>query len=937
MGSTEKEVPLKLKKHSVFSRPLFQTCAISALMTFLIILFTYIVLGFAPFSDKALIYKDGQQQLTDLLCWYKDVLSGKSSISYTFSKYMGGSNFAVFSYYLASPLNLLMVFFPKSQAPMFMNILFMIKASLAALFAAYYLNKRFQPDNKTKYGFTILLAISYAFSQYLISQSTTIMWLDGAYMLPLILCGVEKLINRKKSGLFIVSMGLALCFNWYTGIIDMLFAGLWFLFESARIAVTEEKSSDDPAAPHSGIRSFLFSVLRFGIGCAASLLIAAVILLPTLSLLSGRSYGKSGLGMLTDFSMIGFVPNVFSNYAFGFASVKGGVNLFAGSFVLIGVVLLFTSTAKALKEKLLYGFFLLIVILSFYFQPLVALFSMLREVEALWYRYSYVGSFALIYLAAVYFLGSDKKKMKLWIPLLIAGVFSIIVFLMTDPATRSTTEIIFTAHFRNITGLEGEDFLIPLLAKIFFPIVTALLLILLVWLKRTKSSSYRIGAMLLACVVLSELMLSQMVLSETYSTSDAPFIAEYSDNELDLLDTIDDPSFYRVVQTTYHSTHHNLAASYSEPMAYRFRSVSSFVSAPDENTVSFLDKAGYPGYYDTIPVTVSENLALDSLLSVKYVLLPSGDGNSRGLQKIASIDGFKDLYLNPYAIPAAFTFRQADTFKSVHDNSPALYLNDLYRYLSNVEKDIFVPSEYTGTRIDNLSGADSRYPAGIICHYEIHAVPENVIPYANLITNTEAGADLYMNGELLTSYSTDLAPTFIRTQAVDGKATLDLIFTGPEAESCEVTEAQIYDLDLSVLDEAVTAIRNNSAEITCSIDDTYTLFSGSSDFSLETEDDGTRLFISIPYADGWKISGDSGKYNAEPIDGVFTTLLLGRSAHKIRMTYSVPRLPEGILLSVFGVAVLITVIFFESDKRKKKVRITEPSDDSPNDSDTDQN
>ena len=157
MGIKTKDSPLILKKVPAFRRPVFQTCAISALITFLIVLFTYVVLGFAPFSDKALIYKDGQHQLCDLLCWFKDVLNGQSSISYSFSKYLGGSNFAVFSYYMASPLNLLMLFFPKSEAPLFMNILFLLKASLAALFAAYYINRRFHPDNKTKYGITIML------------------------------------------------------------------------------------------------------------------------------------------------------------------------------------------------------------------------------------------------------------------------------------------------------------------------------------------------------------------------------------------------------------------------------------------------------------------------------------------------------------------------------------------------------------------------------------------------------------------------------------------------------------------------------------------------------------------------------------------------------------------------------------------------------------
>ena len=49
------------------------------------------------------------------------------------------------------------------------------------------------------------------------------------------------------------------------------------------------------------------------------------------------------------------------------------------------------------------------------------------------------------------------------------------------------------------------------------------------------------------------------------------------------------------------------------------------------------------------------------------------------------------------------------------------------------------------------------------------------------------------------------------------------------------------------------------------------------------------------------------------------------------MTYTVPRLPEGILLSACGVVLLIVVIFLESDKRKKKVPVAGPSDDASND------
>ena len=240
---------LKANNKSSFNKPLVTTCLLSMLLTAFVVLLSYILLGFAPFGEQALLYKDGQQQMIDLFCWYKDALSGKSSIDYTFTKYLGGSNFAVFSYYLTSPFNLLIVFFSKDQASLFMNILYLLKTSTAALFAGYYLYRRFRPDTQSKYALTIILATSYALSQYMISQSSNMMWLDGVYMLPLMLAGVEKLISEKKSTLFIVSTALALCFNWYSGIIDLLFAGFWLLFESARKAVAQESGS--------GLKKFL--------------------------------------------------------------------------------------------------------------------------------------------------------------------------------------------------------------------------------------------------------------------------------------------------------------------------------------------------------------------------------------------------------------------------------------------------------------------------------------------------------------------------------------------------------------------------------------------------------------------------------------------------------------------------------------------------------
>ena len=233
--------------------PYLLISGISFLSAAVIILIVFAIFGMAPFGNHGLLYRDGEIQMVDLFCWYKDVLTGKSSIGYTFTKSLGGSNFSVFTYYLASPLSLLVVFFNKSDVPLFMNILFILKAALAASFMGIYLTYRFEPDSKSKYFVSVILSVSYALNPFFITQSSNTMWLDGAYMLPLMIMGAEKIAQGRKSYLLTITTALALCFNWYSGIIDLMFCCFWFLFEFIRIRL----------AGNEGKKPFLIQDIQF--------------------------------------------------------------------------------------------------------------------------------------------------------------------------------------------------------------------------------------------------------------------------------------------------------------------------------------------------------------------------------------------------------------------------------------------------------------------------------------------------------------------------------------------------------------------------------------------------------------------------------------------------------------------------------------------------
>lgn len=59
--------------------------------------------GLYPFGEKSNLLWDQDVQYVDFFAFYKDVLTGKADIGYSFSKSAGGSLVALFGYYLGCP------------------------------------------------------------------------------------------------------------------------------------------------------------------------------------------------------------------------------------------------------------------------------------------------------------------------------------------------------------------------------------------------------------------------------------------------------------------------------------------------------------------------------------------------------------------------------------------------------------------------------------------------------------------------------------------------------------------------------------------------------------------------------------------------------------------------------------------------------------------
>lgn len=862
------------------------------LLPFIVLSGIMAYLDFAPFGPNSFATVDASIQYLDLFSFLKDVLNGQNNVFYTFSKTLGGNYFGVFTYYLTSPFNLLVVFFGKSELNTFYDLLVLIKIGLSGLTCAYFLQKRFNGTIPESY--LVLLSTSYALMHYNIAQSGNIMWLDGVYMLPLILLGIYKLVNKNSVIMLAITVALSILFNWYTAGINCLFTCLWFVFELFY------KSEENRYTKKEYIRK----VLLFFAGMSIGVLLSAVLFVPTLMALKT---GRAGIDWnLLKISLLGNPLWLIQNFVHGSVSDFGKVSLFCGSFVLAGVVLFFRDKAILKRNKISAAVMLLLGILVFYWSPLYFLFSLLKQVESYWYRYSYIIIFLLVFLAGEAYRKKNNRKLSLWFALTAVGLFSIILMALS---------------LKNQINLKYVAFTIVIFAGIFF------LLYKISYIKG-KSRKYYLGGLILLTIF--DLGLNAGLLMKGHHKDNVPEYQHYVQEQGVQIAKIKDrdPGIYRISQTsTRDMTRANLTANYNEAAAFNYWSISGYTSYPDNIQLDFLDQSGYRKNGVNMAIVNTSILPVDSLLGVKYIL---SRYPIKGLVAIPNISksNKKLAYLNPYALPLAFRitgninvgdpkigiitkesfiargFGRKDTSNiQINDsNNPFLYQNRLFGMLLGHPVKLFQP---VPVKVEKKEKS---------IHYVLKATIEKQLSfYGDLPSEDELNGSLDINGKFATGYSQWLSPSaFYISMPPKGKPyTINLRVT---KNIDKMLPPQFYSLNLTELGAATKELNDRKAD-KLKIENGYVkaeVFGQKGDF----------LFFSIPFDEGWSITRNGEAIAPVITAETFLTVPLVEGANKIEMRYKLPGLMMGIGLSILGMATLgIFLIYGRKIAAKNGIRL----------------
>lgn len=873
----------------------------AGIITFCLLWLLFYIKKYVPFGVHSLASKDADFQYLDFLAYLKDVFDGKNNIDYSFSKSIGGACIGVFSYYLSSPFNLLLLLFDKSQLVLFVHVIITLKLACAAATFAFYLNRRFEEWNDgsvKKQALIIFLAVSYAVSQYGIAQACNIMWLDGFYMLPLIMLGVYRVVNGGRPVMLSVSVALAVLFNWYMGGINCVFACFWFLFEFAYSRLY----SGDTKAEKTVIKDFAGKLGRFIYSMLAGVLISGVLFLPTIGAMRYSVRGSLDFGSLLDMSFIGDVSSVIDGYSLGAQSQKGSVSLYCGCLALIGFIGIFIGKKHNVKQKILAFVTLVVMLLMFYWNPLCMAFSLFKEVGSYWYRYSHVGIFCILFFAAEFFLSEDLNAVK-W-RVIIASV-------------------IFSAAMLCVNYLHGvqDNKLVWLTDALIVGV--AVLIALISRLSKNVGAGRVFGIIftVILCAVLTvETGYSVMLQMDNIHIDNGESFVEYETAMEGLINDLKeyDSDTYRISQTRSRATRslekkknnngkdtddnfkykNNVRANYDESFGYGYWywAIGSYVSTADSTVLNFLVDTGYRSEGDNLNVVNMPVLGTDSLLGARYIVSDYALEGMNKVEDIADNANGAGVYENPYSLPMAFVYDSGKYTAAKYNGNPFEYQNELYSELLGRKVEIYKPLKYETV----VSKAKKRV-------YKMEIPEGNYIAYGNIPWNSLFNAKLNVNGIYRTGYARWLSPSVFNIPVNEDRDYYKVVLHSKQKLDLDDGAEQFYVLDLDLLKSIAEELEKNTPDV-------MDIENGSAEFVVNAKE-GQSLFTSIPYCDGWTVKVNGQKVQPDKVVDSLYSISLVEGENVVEMKFHVKYAGAGIACSIIGIAMLVFAEFYR--KRRK--------------------
>ena len=813
--------------------------------------------GIAPFGDKSFLIWDMNIQYVDFYEYLRGVLLGENGLMYSFSKTLGGDTIGLFAYYLSSPFNLLLPLFPPDEMPLFVVVINCLKYGMCGLTCSIFISKRFE----SRSVFLLIVSVCYALMQYNVYYSSNIMWLDGVYMLPLVLLGVYRKVNEDKNVLLFVSVALAIVFNWYSGYMVCLFSVLYFIYETIIAEKYRFKGMTRTYAKRTG---------KYVVTMVLGVLASCVLFLP---MVLSMSNSRESFNWRAFFPTLTFNPlRVFSGF---FMTIVGkSPNFYMGILVLVFVAIYFFNKQIDPKEKKLSGVFLIGMILVCMIQTSDVIFSSMHKSASYPFRYLFCFELLMAVVATRSFLhlkeGIERKTIiKVACVIGLIGLVSVFAFKLDKQALLS---LVFLAAFAAV---------------------------LTRMLRSREKKAWSIGLCVCLLLTLGELTYNeQAIFAKTYHMPVAAF--RDSTNQIrtlvEQIQKADDSTFYRMESTTNRlDKYYKAPPAVNTGMAFGYSGISHYSSTYDVNTDDLIDSLGYSrkGHLETDynePILLS-----DALLGVKYVISKTHPAGYEQVDGIPEVDGAR-VYRNPYYLPLGVAV--ADSVKNVEvSTNPFEYQNRLFSAMAGETVTCYKPVD--SRFLKEQSKTTWTIDAASAGNNPVYAFVENRVAKESALT---------VNGTYHSQYFHRFSHNIFTVS--DGKLS-NPTFTleGEQNENLDLPrDARIYYLDLQEVRRVADKLKDSGFN--------PTVFRDGKVDGVYTAKQNGLLMTTIPVEKGWTITVN-GK-QIDPITAMDSLIAIPvtEGQNTISMRFRSPGIILGPAISLSAVILLVIGELLKWRRRK---------------------
>lgn len=384
---------------------------------FLIMVIAYGINGIYPGSDKTIFVSDMGAQYVGFYSYLHYMGTGYNNIMYQTMGALGGGYFGTWAYYTSDPLSLIVLLFDPIRLSDAIYFLTLIKISLCSLSFAIFLKKGHLRCEKP--FVMVISSISYALMSYNLIYSLNIMWLSGSILLPLVILGVDRILESKGKYLFILSLSFAVIANYYTAYMIVLFCMLYFVYRVI--------------CDHIDLKRCIKYCLTFFSYGILSALLSAWLWLPVLVDLTK---GKFSEGSKAYYGLIRTPIEILRQFfPFSFTGITGNDSppIYCGLLITIFLVIYFFQKKIPLRRRVAALLVVVFFFLSMLFNLLDVAWHCFRMPNGFPGRYSFVISFFFISLFAecfdVVFSDNDKKNLMAFKNIVIGGfvVFDLVL------------------------------------------------------------------------------------------------------------------------------------------------------------------------------------------------------------------------------------------------------------------------------------------------------------------------------------------------------------------------------------------------------------------------------------------------------------------------------------------------------------------------------